>query len=96
VRRGRTTTCIRSHTPALSSSSLITYVHIFFVHYFINAGYVREPEGIHAISWVEFSSTHPTVLPQPATRASDDENHISVRHPTRVADLQLLHLTPPR
>ena len=61
MRRGRTTTCIRSHMPALSSSSLITCVHIFFVHYLINVVYVREPEGIHAISWVELSSTSAAV-----------------------------------
>jgi len=90
VRRGRTTTCIRSHTPALSSSRLVTYVHIIFFHYLINVGCVQEPERVHAISWGEFSSRHATVLPQPATRASDDENHIPIRHPTRVAHLQPL------
>jgi len=51
VRRGRTTTCIRSHTPALSSSRLVTYVHIIFFHYLINVGCVQEPERVHAISW---------------------------------------------
>ena len=72
MRRGRTMTCVRSHTPALSITSLVTYVHIFFVHYLINVGRIREPEGIHAISWVGLSLPIPAVLPQPETHARDD------------------------
>jgi len=90
VRRVRTTTCVRSHTPALSSTNLVTYVHIFFVHYLINVSCIREPQGIHAISWVGLSLPLPTVLPKPAAHARDDEKQLYVRHPTRVAQLQPL------